>query len=131
MKDNEKKHDKNKLQILIALAALIVALFGVFFGGNLLERLGIVSISQQSGIENRNSQMITVSFDNKSGDFPDITPKNVLIGSEYGRLTVPVRRDYTFEGWFTSEGERVTASTIVLIEHNHTLFPRWLLREEN
>lgn len=51
----------------------------------------------------------------------------VTYGSTYGTLPIPVRADYSFDGWFTSAtgGTQVTASTVVSVQQMHTLYAHW------
>ncbi|MBE6635599.1 MAG: hypothetical protein E7617_05305 [Ruminococcaceae bacterium] len=47
--------------------------------------------------------------------------------SPYGTLPTPLRKGYTFLGWFTAEsgGEKVTDTTVVKQTESHTLFAHW------
>lgn len=51
----------------------------------------------------------------------------VRTGGTYGDLPVPVRADYTFQGWYTAPtgGSRITASSVVTLTGDVTLFARW------
>lgn len=51
----------------------------------------------------------------------------VTYGSEYGTLPVPVKAGYNFDGWYLDEGftTPVTASTVVNVTENHTLYAKW------
>ena len=51
--------------------------------------------------------------------------KPVTVGQPYGALATPARAGYTFQGWFTDAGVRVTATTIVTATTNHNLTARW------
>lgn len=55
--------------------------------------------------------------------------KTVTNGKKYGTLKTPVRKGYTFKGWYTkkSGGSKVTASTKVKIAKgkSQTLYARW------
>ncbi|THF83238.1 discoidin domain-containing protein [Cohnella fermenti] len=69
-----------------------------------------------------------VSFDANGGTAS--SGMLVVIGSAVGSLPMPTREGYVFEGWFTSGGEPVSASTI--ITSNMTLVAHWsLIEEEN
>lgn len=65
-----------------------------------------------------------VSFDTTVSGIT-VNNKTVTYNSAYGTLPSPVRTGYTLDGWYTSEGSKVTASTIVTATENHTLTARW------
>lgn len=52
---------------------------------------------------------------------------NVSFGAPYGKLPKPKRNGYKFSGWYTAKegGTKVTASTTVKTDTNHTLYARW------
>ena len=51
----------------------------------------------------------------------------VTYSKGYGTLPEPTRDGYTFLGWFTAAdgGSKVTASTTVTTNTNHTLYAQW------
>jgi uncharacterized repeat protein (TIGR02543 family) len=54
---------------------------------------------------------VTVKFNSAKGSaVPDLT---LISGSAIGTLSVPARTGYVFSGWYTLEGDAVTATTIV------------------
>lgn len=68
-----------------------------------------------------------VSF-NTTGGIPLDTVLEVTYGTAYGPLPVPQHQPnmmVTFDGWYTAEGERVTADTIMFITSNHVLHAKW------
>ena len=69
----------------------------------------------------------TVSFDANGGSAPSPASKLVTLGGIYGTLPSISRPGYTFEGWFTSPagGTRITESTTVVLETNHSLYAQW------
>ncbi len=68
----------------------------------------------------------TVTF-NANGGTCDTQYKTVTYNTTYGDLPVPTRPGYTFDGWFTaiSEGEQVTADTVLTNAANVTLYAHW------
>ena len=56
-----------------------------------------------------------------------IPNKEVIKGQMYGDLPTPAREGYTFAGWFTdaTAGTQVTASTIVELTADQTLYAHW------
>ncbi|MBE6853873.1 MAG: hypothetical protein E7505_10470 [Ruminococcus sp.] len=51
----------------------------------------------------------------------------ITYSNSYGNLPEPIRENYTFIGWFTAAdgGTKVTASTIVTTNKDHTLYAHW------
>ena len=68
-----------------------------------------------------------VNFDANEGTVEE-TERKVTIGQAYGELPVPVRTNYSFEGWYTQDvgGDKVTADTIVTEEDEHYLYAHWV-----
>jgi len=71
----------------------------------------------------------TVTFNANGGAAPTPASKTVTFDTEYRTLATTSRTSYTFEGWFTaaSGGTQVTATSIVSITSDHTLFAQWTL----
>ena len=69
---------------------------------------------------------ITVTFDPNGGSVSP-TSKTITKGISYGILPIPIKTNYTFEGWYTeaSGGSKVTSSTTVTATANHTLYAHW------
>jgi uncharacterized repeat protein (TIGR02543 family) len=68
----------------------------------------------------------TLSFDAQGGGY--VTDKSVIYDAQVGELTNPVRKGYTFGGWFTEadgEGEQYFASTVYKTVGNTTLYAQW------
>ncbi len=67
----------------------------------------------------------TVSFDSDGGTPCDTM--SVIFRQTYGPLCEPTRTGWTFEGWFDAPdaGNLITATSIVVIAANHTLYARW------
>ncbi|HHV09437.1 MAG TPA: InlB B-repeat-containing protein [Clostridiales bacterium] len=53
--------------------------------------------------------------------------KTVIPGKAYGTLPTPILEGYTFGGWYTSEneGNRITETSIVTSQNNHSLYAHW------
>jgi uncharacterized repeat protein (TIGR02543 family) len=66
----------------------------------------------------------TVTFD-ATGGTPTPDSRQVTYDSTYGALPVVSRDSYSFDGWYTESGERITAETVVTITHNQTLYAWW------
>ena len=56
--------------------------------------------------------------------------KTVTYDGTYGDLPSPSRTGYNFEGWYLN-GSKITSSTIVKEESNHTLIAKWKPLEYN
>ena len=71
-------------------------------------------------------EMHTVTFDANGGNVT-IPNKEVIKGQAYGDLPTPEREGYTFAGWYTdvTAGTQVTASSIVEITADQTLYAHW------
>lgn len=73
-----------------------------------------------------NSTQITVSFDAMGGSVSPI--KQIVEKSGvYGDLPTPTKAGYTFDGWFDAkdDGTKITASSTVSTNVDHTLFAHW------
>ena len=73
-----------------------------------------------------NIPIYTVSFDANGGTV-ETTSKTVFAGSSYGELPIPEYGSQFFLGWFTAEsgGTKVTDTTVVELDTDHTLYARW------
>ena len=76
---------------------------------------------------NANEDVVYSVFFEANGGKVSLVAKNVIVGKKYSTLPVPVRLNYTFSGWYTAKkgGSRVTASTIVNITGDQTLYAHW------
>lgn len=71
---------------------------------------------------------VTVKLDLNAKDAKcSRTSLTVRKGMTYGALPAPERTDYDFEGWYTSKsgGSKVTSSTKVTTDKNHSLYAHW------
>ena len=64
-----------------------------------------------------------MSFNSNGGSA--VSPIGVTYGKKYGNLPLPTKPGYTFDGWYTDSGEKVTADSTVNVDRNHTLNAKW------
>ena len=80
------------------------------------------------------AKTIVVTFSAGEGASVEPTSMEVTLGKEYGSLPTPTRNTadgYAFAGWYTQPdggGIKVTASTQVTIDEDHTLYAKWYKR---
>jgi len=70
----------------------------------------------------------TVTFDANGGTC-STSSKKLRTGETYGTLPTPTRTGYTFTGWYTSGGSKITSTTTVTTTSNHTLTARWTAKQ--
>lgn len=66
----------------------------------------------------------TITFNNDGGQ-NSTTTKEVTYGEKYGTLPTPTKYGYTFDGWFTSNGTKISENDNVNITENITLIAKW------
>ena len=90
--------------------------------GNLCIKAFTTNNTNETPVEEKH----TVTFD-ANGANVTIPNKEVIKGQTYGDLPTPAREGYTFAGWFTdaTAGTQVTASTIVELTADQTLYAHW------
>ncbi len=66
----------------------------------------------------------TVTFDANGGSC-STSSKTYTIGSTYGSLPAPTWSGHTFDGWYTSGGTKITASSTVGTSTSLTLYAHW------
>lgn len=99
--------------------------------------LSICSIAVMSGFSYQavaaatTATQVKVTFDANGGDKITET-REVTVGSTYGKLPVPKRKNYTFKGWYTLKinGSKVTDASTVKLKAAHTLYARWFGNEK-
>jgi len=87
----------------------------------------IVSINRNHNLTARWTHtcvQVTVTYINMPGGSA-LGTQRVTVGQPYGALATVTRTGFTFQGWFTDAGVRVTTSTIVTATTNHNLTARW------
>ena len=86
----------------------------------------IFEYGQWGGVLVRPLPARNVTF-NANGGSVGTASTTVYSGFQYGSLPTPTRSGYTFDGWYTaaSGGSKVTSSTIVSTDANHTLYAHW------
>ena len=69
----------------------------------------------------RNKWTVSFSADGGTGN---ISSKEILYGDPYGTLPTLTKTGYTFGGWYYN-GNQVTADTLMQVDGNHILTPKW------
>jgi uncharacterized repeat protein (TIGR02543 family) len=114
---------------------------GYIFNGWFMERSATSRVTPETMMRTAGNHMLYASwteipsykvyFDANGGtvDGEYITRKN---GAAYGELPTPERKEYTFEGWWTTPegGERVTAVSVVSLTGDITLYAHWQIKPE-
>ena len=69
---------------------------------------------------------VIVTFATGGGSISEAS-KTVIPGNVYGTLPTPILEGYTFGGWYPSEsgGSRITETSVVATQNNHSLYARW------
>ena len=62
---------------------------------------------------------------NANGGSVSETSRTVLCGQPFGTLPTPTRTGFDFQGWFTSDGKQVTASTTMTTATDVTVSAKW------
>ena len=72
----------------------------------------------------------TVTFNPNGGSVSE-TSRTVTYDTKYDELPTPTREGYTFNGWYTSAsgGVKITASTVVSLTGNQTLYAQWTAKK--
>lgn len=72
----------------------------------------------------------TVTFNPNGGSVSE-TSRTVTYDTKYDELPTPTRGGYTFNGWYTSAsgGVKITASTVVSLTGNQTLYAQWTAKK--
>jgi Listeria/Bacterioides repeat len=94
-------------------------------GGTQITADTTVTTSYTSLYAQFKAKELIVSFDSCNGSAA--SSKNVIFDSAYGSLPTTERNGYKFVGWYTAKsgGTKITASTIVSITNDHTLYAHW------
>ena len=88
--------------------------------GGVKQKYGsLVTLYVSKGLE------VNVSFESNGGT--GISKKVLEYGGKYGKLSVPVRENYDFLGWYTgiNGGIRVNENTVVSQPYDHILYAMW------
>ena len=62
---------------------------------------------------------------NANGGYVDTQSKAVTYNETYGTLPEPVRDGYTFSGWYNTDGQKVTSSTVCDEKNDIELIAHW------
>lgn len=94
-------------------------------GSRIYSSTSVTILADQTLYAQWTAKTYTVTFDYNYSDHSTTT--TVTFGSAYGTLPSPKRDYYTFNGWYTAEygGSKVTSSTIVSTDSDHTLYAHW------
>ena len=87
---------------------------------------GSNSISR--GTSSVTTTTLTLNANGGTIDSAKTATKTVTKGFEYGELPEPTRKNYSFDGWFTTtgnDGDEVTSDTIVEKSSRHTIYAQW------
>lgn len=73
-------------------------------------------------------EYFTVKYDSNGGTC-DTSSEKVIYNSVYGKMPVPKRSGYTFDGWYTKKtgGNRIKQGDTVTETADHTLYAHWTL----
>lgn len=85
-------------------------------------------IVEEEGNTEEPKKEVTVTFDARPGRLLNKKSKKVTYKSTYGPLPVPIplnKRD-KFNGWYNEEGQKVTSTTIVDTDKDHTLYAHYI-----
>lgn len=67
-----------------------------------------------------------LNFDPNGGTVSETT-RLVLCDTPVGELPTPTRTGYTFDGWFTADGEQITASSSMATAEDITVAAKWTI----
>ncbi len=95
--------------------------------GSSLEKGSAVTITVSEG--KAQEPMYTLTFDPNGGSTP-LSSKSLKKGESYGSLPTPTRSYYSFAGWYTSSGSRVSEST-VMEATDVTVYAQWSENSES
>lgn len=85
-------------------------------------------IVEEEGNTEEPKKEVTVTFDARLGRLLNKTSKKVTYKSTYGALPVPIplSKRYKFNGWYNEKGQKVTSTTIVDTDKDHTLYAHYI-----
>ncbi|MCM1009068.1 MAG: InlB B-repeat-containing protein [Ruminococcus flavefaciens] len=64
-------------------------------------------------------------------DMTDCEKQVVTFGQPVGELPVPEKEGYSFDGWTTSSGEKITVETVYNFDYSTVLVPNWKANKYN
>ncbi|MBP5684133.1 MAG: InlB B-repeat-containing protein [Bacilli bacterium] len=116
------KKEENTGSPILGLLLLLILVAGIVFALKPKEFLKFFKLDKEE--TSVNVKTFTVTFDANEGT---VTPseRNLYKGAEYGRLPVPVRKNFRFIGWYTSRqsGVKVTENTMLI--GNTIIYAHW------
>lgn len=107
---------------------------GYTFNGWYIKKTGGKKITAKSKVDKKKSHTLyarwkaneyNVFFQSDGGTV--LSPIRVTYDKPYGKLPVPVKDNFNFEGWYTAQkdGTKVTETTIYKTAENSRLYARW------
>ena len=98
-------------------------------GGSKITSNTTANISSNQTLYAQWGKQYKVTF-NANGGKVTKESATVVMGTTYGTLPKPTRKNYTFKGWYTAKkgGKKIEAGTQVKLTKNQTLYARWSLR---
>jgi uncharacterized repeat protein (TIGR02543 family) len=99
-------------------------------GGNQVTQIAAGSTGGKTLYARWSANGYTVTFDAQGGEV-DPASRPVAYDAAYGTLPTPTKTGHTFQGWFTAktDGQKVTAETIVKTAEDHTLYAQWKINQ--
>lgn len=100
-------------------------------GGTLIDSSSIVNLTSNTTLyahwSKANPAGILVTFDPNGGTVGEEC-RFFVIGEPCGKLPIPSREGYSFNGWYTASigGSKITSSTVVSPDFNLILYARWI-----
>ena len=100
---------------------------------NITDNIYTMPVNGETIVATWSAKEYTVVFNPNGGEISEDEDdeSNVSYDSEYGHLPTPTRTGYRFDGWYTSDGGRVTEESIVKLDQNETLVAHWTANEYN
>ena len=93
-------------------------------GGVKISSTTLVSMAMDHTLYGQWKKNIVVRFD-ATGGSTSIDSINVIYGGKYGTLPTPTRDGYVFNGWYTTSGVKIDATSEVKYSSNHVLYAEW------
>lgn len=104
----------------------------VFYGGNrngwAAVQVGDNNLCLHNSVFHFEAAVYTITFDPNNG--AESTVITVINGSPYGKLPVPVREGWNFDGWFTApeDGKQINSYDTIALTEDKTLYAHWTER---
>ena len=89
-------------------------------------RVDAMAKAIEDAIDGLKLKTVTITFAPNGGTVTP-TSKVVTLTGTYGTLPTPERAGYRFDGWYTADGKKATADTVVTTDENVTLTAKWTM----